>query len=203
VPVVARIHPGATLTPYFHDFLPEWVARQSWYPGAGTPSLRPVGYFRFEDPAGQVGIETHLVSDGAVLYQLPLTYRGSPMTDEMPVAEQALIATAEHSVLGTRWIYDGAADPVWISELLRLVETGGVSDPSGKRGVGRAEARGHLLIPGDLTAGTAAVELNRVVTAGSPADQPGVAGLVMGSWQPDGPGTATAAGCLAVVRKVT
>ena len=35
-----------------------------------------------------------------------MTYRGSA------VAEGALIATAEHSVLGTRWIYDATTDPV-------------------------------------------------------------------------------------------
>jgi len=28
--------------------------------------LAPVGYFRFEDPAGEVGIETHLMTDGQV-----------------------------------------------------------------------------------------------------------------------------------------
>ena len=36
------------------------AAGQPWYLGAGIPLLSPVGYFRFEDPAGEVGMETHL-----------------------------------------------------------------------------------------------------------------------------------------------
>ena len=74
---MAKVHPGATLTPHFREFLPPWVARQPWYRGTGTPSLSPVGYFRFEDPAGEVGIETDLVTDGSALYQIPMTYRGA------------------------------------------------------------------------------------------------------------------------------
>jgi hypothetical protein len=197
---VAKVHPGATLTPHFRDFLPQWVVRQPWYRGNGGPSFRPVGYFRFEDPAGDVGIETHLIADGPVLYQLPMTYRGAPAPEGGPLAPSALIATAEHSVLGTRWSYDGETDPVWRSELLRLVGSNGISDPSSKRGVGPAQARGHLLGAGDLAAGPVAIELCRVVTTGRRAEQPGLAGLVMGTWHPDGPGAPAAAGCLAVVR---
>jgi hypothetical protein len=165
--------------------------------------LSPVGYFRFEDPAGEVGVETHLVTDGALLYQIPMTYRGMPVEDGALGATEPLIATAEHSVLGTRWVYDGVADPVWVGELLRLIRTNGVSDPSGKRGVGPAEARGHLLIPRELTADTVTIELRRVLSTGRPADEPGVVGLVTGTWHPDGPGEATATGCLAVVREAT
>ena len=123
---MAKVHPGATLVPHFRDFLPpRWVVRQPWYAGSGIPPLAPVGYFRFEDPAGEVGIETHLVTDGRVVYQVPMTYRGAPMKDSVPAAATSLIATAEHSVLGTRWIYDGEADPVWRNQLLRLVQVNG------------------------------------------------------------------------------
>ncbi|SDM58945.1 hypothetical protein SAMN04489726_2394 [Allokutzneria albata] len=101
---MAKVHVGTTLTPHFREFLPRWVARQRWYRGTGVPELSPVGFFRFEDPAGEVGIETHLVTDGAELYQIPMTYRGEPLAGAAP---EALIVTAEHSVLGTRWIYDG------------------------------------------------------------------------------------------------
>lgn len=195
---MARIHPGATLTPHFRDFLPAWVRRQPWYVGAGLPALAPVGYFRFEDPAGAVGIETHLVSDGVTLYQVPMTYRDAPLDG----AERSLIATAEHSVLGTRWIYDGSADPVWAERLLHLVRTGGVSDNSSKRGVGPAEARGVLVgRPDMLTCGTAVIDLRRAVISGDLGPDPGVLGLVAGTWYPDGPGTDPATGWLAVVRK--
>jgi hypothetical protein len=199
---VAKIHPGATLVPHFRDFLPAWVARQPWYLGAGTPSLSPVGYFRFEDPAGEVGIETHLVTDGAALYQIPLTYRGAPMRDATPHAPEPLIASAEHSVLGTRWIYDGVADPVWVDELLRLVQTNGVSAPSSKRGVGPAEARGQLLAAGEWSADAVSIGLQRVLVTSPTADDSDAIGLVTGTWHPHGVGSAPATGCLAVVRKV-
>lgn len=186
---MAVIHPGATLTPHFRDFLPGWVARQPWYRGTGVPVLSPVGFFRFEDPEGEVGVETHLVTDGAAVYQIPMTYRGRP------VDGGALIATAEHSVLGTRWIYDGETDPVWRAELVRLVRTNGVTDPSGRRGAGPAEARGRLLVP--EAPDTTTIELTRVLAPGEPDDQAGVAGLVVGTWHQDG---APVTGCLAVLR---
>jgi hypothetical protein len=47
------VYPGATLTPHFHDFLPDWIARQPWYRGRGRPSLHMTGAFSFEDPAGE------------------------------------------------------------------------------------------------------------------------------------------------------
>ena len=194
---VARINPGATLTPHFREFLPAWIAGQPWYGGAGFPLLTPVGYFRMEDPAGAVGIETHLLSDESALYQLPMTYRDAPLDG----AEEALITTARHSVLGKRWIYDGPGDPVWAEQLLRLVHTGGVSADGGRRGVGPAEARGHQ--PGSavtLTLDSVIIDLTRVLTPGNRDPAPGTVGLVTGTWYPNGPDAAAEAGCLAAVR---
>jgi hypothetical protein len=147
-----------------------------------VPDLTPVGYFRFEDPAGQVGIDTHLVTDGSLVYQIPMTYRDAPVP-------HPLIATAEHSVLGTRWIYDAETDPVWIDRVLDLVRTEGVSDPSIRRNVAPAEARGQQL--GQLP-GTARIDLRRVLTAGAAPAGPGIVGVVMGSWQ-------DTSGCLATI----
>ncbi len=192
---MAKIHRSATLAPHFRDFLPPWVARQPWYRGISTPALSPVGYFRFEDPAGEVGIETHLVTDGVALSQVPMAYRDAPLAS----ASEALISTAEHSVLGARWIYDAEHDPVWGSELLRLVRTNGVSDPSGRSGVGAAEARGHRYAATDIT-DDARIELVRVVRPGQCSNGPNIVGVVTGTWHPDGPGTAPESGCLAVVR---
>jgi hypothetical protein len=200
---VAEVHPGATLTPHFRDFLPLWVARQRWYLGTGIPSLTPVGFFRFEDPSGEVGIETHLVTDGQAVYQVPLTYHGAPMKDGGPAAAAALVATAEHSLLGSRWIYDGEADPVWRGELLRLVRAGGVSEPSSNRGVAPAEARGQLLTAGELTVGSVVIELRRILAPGHSAGNVDAVGQVMGTWHPGGPRTPAVTGCLAVVRAVT
>lgn len=84
--------------------------------------LELLGSYRFDDPAGQVGIETHLVSDGAggVLH-LPLTYRSEPLDG----AEEWALGIIEHSVLGTRWVYNACADPVYVVELVRATLTGG------------------------------------------------------------------------------
>ena len=182
---------GPTLTPSFSEFMPQWLAGQHWYLGAGVPGLRLVGAFRLEDPDGEVGIETHLVTDGDEIYQIPMTYRGAAL------AQGGLIATAEHSMLGTRWIYDATTDPVWEAELLRLVQASG-SGPSGRGGI--QEVHGELLMPGIvLTAGTAAIELSRVLRPGGPAHGQDIAGVVMGSWHPGGQGEAVT-GCLAIVR---
>jgi hypothetical protein len=68
---VARPRSSPTLTRSFREFMPQWLARQQWYLGAGVPVLRPVGAFRLEDPDGEAGIETQLVSDGDEIYQIP------------------------------------------------------------------------------------------------------------------------------------
>jgi hypothetical protein len=58
------------------------------------------------------------VTDGAdTTYQVPLSYRGAPLEG----AEAELVGTAEHGVLGPRWIYDGVRDPVVVAQLLALV----------------------------------------------------------------------------------
>jgi hypothetical protein len=182
---MGKIHAGATLTPHFREFLPAWVADQPWYEGTGA--LRPAGFLRFEDPAGEVGMETHLLHDGQAVYQVPLTYRPGPLEGGV------LVATAEHSVLGTRWIYDAVTDPVWIAVILDLVATSGASDTAARTGFGPAEARGTLIEP--LTRETAVIDVDRrIVPQDPPAD---AVGVVTGSWHQDG---VMAQGRLAVVR---
>jgi Maltokinase N-terminal cap domain len=119
---VALIYNTATLTPSKIELLMAWVASQPWAAGSDVSTLEPVGAYRFDDPTGEVGIETHLVRtrDGALL-QIPLTYRGAPL----PGAESALVGTMEHSALGTRWVYDGCADPVYAAALATAILTGG------------------------------------------------------------------------------
>ncbi len=132
----------AELTPGFAEFLPEWLSSRRWYAGKGrAPRLRRVGGIRWEDPAGEVGIETHIVVDEAgpepVVYQIPLTYRSAPVD----ALHTALVATAEHSTLGTRYIYDGCHDPAFVQALLDLVTSGGtVSVGTGPAG---GSATGH------------------------------------------------------------
>jgi hypothetical protein len=80
--------------------------------------LTRVASYRFDDPAGDAGVETLLVrsGDGPVL-QVPLTYRGAPLDG----ADDHLIGTTEHSVLGRRWVYDACGDPVYAAELARAI----------------------------------------------------------------------------------
>jgi len=112
----------ATLTPSKIDLLQSWVPRQPWIGDADVTTLETVGAYRFDDPDGEVGIETHLLrtADGQVL-QVPVTYRGSPVAE----AASFLIATTQHSVLGERWVYDACGDPVYVRALATVVVSGG------------------------------------------------------------------------------
>jgi hypothetical protein len=116
----------AEIRPTKLELLTPWVAGQAWCPGPERPELEKVGAYRFDDPAGEVGVETLLVraGDGPVL-QVPMTYRAAPLAG----AERFLIGTMEHSVLGDRWIYDGCGDPVYATTLLATMLTGGGEAP--------------------------------------------------------------------------
>jgi hypothetical protein len=120
---MAIVH-RTTLVPGKLDLLSDWLPAQSWYvrTAAGKPELSKAGGFRLDDPDGEVGIEFMIVLDqsagGATAYLVPMTYRGSPLAG----AEDALIGTTEHGVLGTRWIYDGVRDPVLLAQLAELIQ---------------------------------------------------------------------------------
>jgi hypothetical protein len=112
---------AAELRPSKLELVQAWAPTQPWFPGADA-ELRLVDAYRFDDPEGEVGIETLLLSigDGTVV-QVPLTYRGAPLEG----GEANLITTMEHSVLGKRWVYDGTGDPVYIATTATAVFTGG------------------------------------------------------------------------------
>jgi hypothetical protein len=115
---VALIH-RATLQPTKLELLTAWLPTRVWAADAGA--FQQVGAYRFDDPAGEVGLEAHLVQGGdGVIRHVPLTYRGAPLAG----ADDALVGTMEHSVLGRRWVYDGCADPVWVAALARAVLAG-------------------------------------------------------------------------------
>jgi hypothetical protein len=194
---MAKVHPGATLTPHFRDFLPEWIARRPWYQGSGPAPISAVGFLRFEDPAGEVGMETHLVRCGERIYQIPMTYRGAPLDRAAP---EALIAVAEHSVLGRRWIYDAPADPLWVAELIRLIRTESDAEPGSKRGVAPARARGSRSAAPWPPGGTPDIEVRRVLDAEWPVDETGVLGTLNGTWYPGGPDTPGVSGRIAYLR---
>ena len=101
---MAIIH-DATLTPSKPEMLAAWLDRQPW---AGPGDLEVLGSYRFDDPDGEVGIEGFVVRRGGELLHVALTYRGAALEG----ADDHLLGTLEHSVLGTRWLYDATADPV-------------------------------------------------------------------------------------------
>ncbi|MET9656433.1 1,4-alpha-glucan branching protein [Streptomyces sp. NPDC006510] len=118
---MAVIH-HTTMTPTKLELLATWLPEQPWYRGKGQqPELARTGGFRLDDPKGEVGIEFMAVTDtsGAepVTYQVPFSYRGAPLAG----ADEALIGTTEHGVLGQRWVYDGTRDPVLVAQLFALV----------------------------------------------------------------------------------
>lgn len=110
----------ATITPSKRQLIEAWLPSQAW--AADLPALKPFGSYRLDDPAGEVGMEGILLrsADGAVVVHVPLTYRGAPLAG----AEEHLLGTTEHSVLGTRWVYDAIGDPVFVAELTATITAG-------------------------------------------------------------------------------
>lgn len=119
---MAIVH-RTSLTPSKLELLEAWLPRQEWAEGTGSPTL--VGSYRFDDPAGEVGLECLLVETEIGLLQVPLTYRSAPLEG----AEAHLVGTMEHGVLGQRWAYDGEHDPVWRAAALHTIYTGGHEAP--------------------------------------------------------------------------
>jgi hypothetical protein len=138
---VSVIHNTASVTPGKLELLASWLPAQRWYRGT-TPDLTRAGGFRLDDPAGRVGIEFMVVADGSVHYHAPMTYREAPLAG----GEPGLIGTAEHSVLGKRWVYDGVHDPVFVDTLLALLR--GTAEPQAQSRTDTPEPTVHARCPG-------------------------------------------------------
>jgi len=114
---MALLH-RAELHPTKLELLAGWLPGRRWYRERSAAGLVRVSSYRFDDPAGAVGIETMLVMAGdGPIYQVPLTYRGAPLED----GDGWLVGTAEHSVLGRRWVYDACGDPVYVAALTSAI----------------------------------------------------------------------------------
>ncbi|MBO1336448.1 1,4-alpha-glucan branching protein [Streptomyces sp. VRA16 Mangrove soil] len=166
---MAIIH-RTTLKPTKLELLTDWLPKQPWYRGTGTPELGKAGGFRLDDPAGQVGIEFLAATDTSgpepVTYHVPMTYRGAPLPD----ADDALIGTLVHGVLGDRWVYDGTRDPLLMGELAALLRgevpahaqsVDGELDPTVHASLGGGEGRLEIvrvLEPGSTAAGGVTAE---------------------------------------------
>lgn len=121
-----------TMTPTKLELVGSWLPHQPWFQGrADRLQLSRVGGFRLDDPAGEVGLEFMAVRDTSgdtpLTYHLPMAYRGAPLSG----AEDALIGTGEHGVLGKRWFYDGVHDPVLVAQLFALLA--GEAEPQAQR----------------------------------------------------------------------
>lgn len=101
---MAVIH-QATISPTKLEFAQAWLDQQPWAPQGPTEM---VGGYRFDDPAGEVGIEGLLLRRGEAVLHLPVSYRGAPLEG----GEEFLVTTMTHTALGDRWVYLAAGDPV-------------------------------------------------------------------------------------------
>jgi hypothetical protein len=108
----------ATLSPRKDELVGPWLRTRTWWDGIDDRG--PVGTFRLDDPAGEVGMECFLFgsAEGSTLF-VPVTYRGAPLDGG------ELIGEMQHSVLGPRWVYDAASDPVFVATVLDTIRTGG------------------------------------------------------------------------------
>lgn len=101
---MALLH-RATLTPPKSQLVAAWLPSRPWFTGGAVTAARPVGTFRLDDPAGEVGLEWLLLETaGAGEWNVPMTYRAAPLEG----AGDHLIGILEHSVLGTRHVYDAS-----------------------------------------------------------------------------------------------
>jgi len=173
---MALLH-HATLTPTKKELLDAWLPGQDWAAGLGDPAgLSVVGGYRFDDPDGEVGVEGIVLraGDGSFAH-VPLTYRDAPLDG----AEEHLVGTLEHSALGTRWVYDAEADPVWQATVTATVLEGGSGAEEYFEVDGVREAREPLVAvqgSGGAVADPVAVPVHLVGSAG-----PGEARLT-GRW---------------------
>ncbi|MCS0635893.1 1,4-alpha-glucan branching protein [Streptomyces sp. LP05-1] len=205
---MAVIH-QTTLTPGKLELLADWLPGRPWYTG-GDREPRPerAGGFRLDDPAGEVGLEFMAIADGSggptAVYHVPLTYRGAPLDG----AEEGLVGTAEHGVLGKRWVYDGAHDPVLVGQLLALIQGaaepqmqrvsdtpdpsvvphfGGtaLTDPAGPTAVVDGPDGTHVTV--ETATGPVTLTIVRALRPGTPGGS-GVLGWVTAGWLPEDAG---------------
>jgi len=173
----ATIH-QAELKPGKLELLAEWLPSQSWFKGDAADIAR-IASFRFVDPDGEVGIETLLIGSQGVVYQVPLTYRAEPLDD----AEDFLIGTLDHSVLGKRWVYEATGDPVYVAELIRVIH-----EADTEADLSRGEKTMTVVGSGITLVSNAAGEAARLVRVldGRQLHRAAPLGVLTGTWTQDG-----------------
>jgi hypothetical protein len=104
---MAIVHSAATIRPTKRELLEAVLGG----------SVEVLGSYRFDDPAGEVGVEAFVARRGDQLQHVVFTYRGAPLEGD----EARLVSTMEHSELGQRWVYDGTTDPVALGCFRRAI----------------------------------------------------------------------------------
>lgn len=179
---MALLHGGASITPTKLELLATWLPARPWFEGDAS-ALDLVGAYRFDDPDGAVGMETHLLRAGdSTIYQVPLTYRAAPLDG----ADAYLVGTMDHTVLGGRWVYHASIDPVYLTVLADTIRTGGSqAELVRESGDGRTEImEPSVRVKGSGTPAAGPVELDVLTVLGAPlADQLGAGdGTLTGTW---------------------
>jgi hypothetical protein len=173
---VAIIH-RATLKPTKRELAAAWLDREGL---GGAGDVEMLGSYRFDDPAGEVGIEALLVSRAGAVFHLPVTYRGAPLDG----AEAHLIATMEHSVLGNRWVYAAAGDPVALAcygaALAGRQEQASLELWDGNAIVGQRPHTVTLTVEGD---GPADGEVRLYRVPGDTAGRPAAGRSLIATWE--------------------
>lgn len=187
---MAIVH-RATVSPSKQEIATAWLAAQPWRPEGQVEIL---GSYRFDDPAGEVGVEALVIRCGGTHFQLPLTYRGTPMDD----AGAVLLTTMEHSALGRRWIYLATSDPVgvdcFVKALLGQVEQVDMEVWEGGEFIARRGTGIRVTLtsgPGrtesDLPAATATVDTVRLTIPHVLGTDPGGERQLAGQWDGSSP----------------
>ena len=176
---MALLH-AATLVPPKLELVGAWARTRPWFQGDKDAMLTSVANYRFDDPAGEVGVEILLAraGDGPVL-QIPVTYRDAPL----PGGDAFFIGNTEHSVLGTRWVYDATGDPVYCCELARVILSGGTqvelwTEIDGAMTLREPTAR----VAGSGSQNTAEVEAASVEVVRVPGDEATRPLMLTGTW---------------------
>jgi maltokinase-like protein len=179
---MALLHGGASITPNKLEVLASWLPSRRWFAGDAS-ALEVVGTYRFDDPNGEVGMETHLLRAGdSTIYQVPLTYRPAPLDG----ADAFLLDTTEHTVLGRRWVYHASVDPVYLAVLADTIRTrGSQAELVRDFGNGRIEiAEPTVRVVGSGASSAGPFELDVPSVLGGPLDAPVGAdgGTLTGTW---------------------
>ncbi|MGC2939129.1 MULTISPECIES: maltokinase N-terminal cap-like domain-containing protein [unclassified Brevibacterium] len=180
------------------QLLATWIPRQSWFPKLaadfGTdPDITPMSVARAftytaEELGGFVGLVAVIsVGDGPTLRRLniPLTLRG---TEDMHL-RHALIGRIDDLALGTVFVYDGAADPVFVNLMAdaitkrKVFDGGQLSTESLRHSQEKTEARDRAPMPFPVTANGAVASANPTANTGAEAvpPKPSIGDLTVGA----------------------